>query len=136
MHAYTPLGSLPTDRAYLHFECVHLHGDQFQVDYELVLPLRKVDCRGTWDHKGRKTRPKTRRHVWLDTANNRRLPLGRTTVGSANPSYPILDSTLTLPFRDGVHSSWDNEKLGGLPVIYTREGKHWTVTVPPREKKE
>lgn len=133
---HTLLESLPTDRAYLHFEAVRVEPEQVQVDYELVIPLGEVDCRGTFDHKGSK-RPKSHRVVWLDKQNNKRIPLGRTMVGASNPNYPFsrFDGEIDLPFRDGVHSSWDNEKLGGLPLIYSTGGKHYTL-IRPKEVEE
>ena len=126
---YTPVESLPTDRAYLHFDAVQWT-DGVQVDYELVLPLPETDCRGTFDHKGRKERPKGHKMVWLDSLNNKRIPLGRTKVGSTNPRYPFLtfDGHLDLPFRDGAHCQWDNERLGGLKLFYTINGKHYLLT--------
>jgi hypothetical protein len=124
------IDTLPTDTAYLHFDAVRIHEDKVQVDYELVLPLKEVDCRGTFDHRGRTSRPKSHRHVWLDTLNNRRLPLGRTSVGTTNESYPfsLFDGSIDLPFRDGAHCSFDNEKLKGLPVIYSIGGVHYLLT--------
>lgn len=117
--------SLPKDRAWLQFSAERLSDEQVQVDYELVIPLGEVDCRGTFDHKGRKTRPKSHRIVWLDPENRKHVPMGRTLIGTSNPIYPFnsFDGSLGLPFRDSAHSSWDNEKLGGLEVYYTFEGK-------------
>lgn len=134
---HTPIEKLPTDRAFLHFEAVRETPDRIQVDYELVIPLKEADCRGTFDHKGRKTRPKNHRHVWLDEQNNRRIPMGRTNVGSTNPDYPfsMFDGSLDIPFRDGAHQYWDNEMLGGLPVIYSKDGNHWVLT-PKNPKTE
>jgi hypothetical protein len=136
---YTTIDKLPTDRAYLHFEAARISDQSVQVDYELVLPLGKVDCRGTFDHKGRKTRPKSHRTIWLDALNNRRIPLGRTMIGTGNKSYPFYDhpssaGEIDLPFRDGAHCFWDNEKLGGLPVIYSRGDDHWMLATPPSTK--
>lgn len=125
---YSELALLPTDRAYLHFEATPVR-DGIQVDYELVLPLGEVDCRGTFDHKG-KMRPKNHRIVWLDKANNKRIPMGRTNVGTTSDNYPFNSwnrDEIDLPFRDGAHCSWDNEKLGGLQIIYTANGKHYLL---------
>ena len=107
---YTPIEKPPTDRAYLHFEATRTSSNEVQVDYELVLPLREADCRGTFDHRGRKTRPKSHRTIWLDSQNNRRIPLGRTKVGTENKSYPFHDhpawaGEIDLPFRDGAHQA-------------------------------
>lgn len=130
---YETIEKLPTDRAYLHFEATRTASDKVQVDYELVLPLGEVDCRGTFNHSGRKNRPKSHRMVWLDTLNNRRIPLGRTGIGTENKNYPFYDhpsraGEMDLPFRDGAHQAWDNQKLGGLPVIYSRGNEHWLLT--------
>lgn len=128
---YEKLESLPTDKAFLHFEVCRLGVEEFQVDYELVIPLTEADCRGTFDHKGAVKRPKSWRMVWLDKANNKRLPLGRCKVGTGNQLYPFShwDKTqIDLPFRDGAHSGWDNERLGGLPLIYTTtDGQHYRL---------
>jgi hypothetical protein len=133
---YTTIEKLPSDRAFLHFEATRNSSNEVQVDYELVLPLGEVDCRGTFDHSGRKTRPKGHRMIWLDSRNNRRIPLGRTMVGTENQNYPFYDhpcraGEIDLPFRDGAHQAWDNEKLGGLPVIYSRGDEHWALTSSP-----
>lgn len=132
---HTLIESLPTT-AYLHFEATRVSDGNVQVDYELVLPLDEVDCRGTFDHKGRKSRPKSHAIVWLDTTNSRRIPLGRTMVGTSDPEYPFhsaYPNEISLPFRDGAHCGWDNQKLGGLPVIYSKDGKHWKVSKPPEK---
>lgn len=42
-----------------------------------------------------------------------RIPLGCTKVGTSNQNYPLYqEGELNLPFRDGVHSLLDQEKLG------------------------
>lgn len=127
---YVLIENLPTDSAYLHFEATR-QSYNMQVDYELVIPLDKMDCRGTWDHKGRRTRPKNHRIVWLDTNNNKRIPLGRTNVDSSNSNYPFTNrleqEEIDLPFRDGAHCGWDNKKLGVLPIIYSVDGKHYSL---------
>lgn len=124
-----PIPALPTDKAFLHFEATRIGPNDVQVDYELVIPLQEMDCRGTWDHKGRKTRPKSHRLNWLDRQNNKHIPLGRTTVGTSNTNYPFnpFDGGIDLPFRDKAHQSWDNEKLGGLEVIYSTDKGHWLL---------
>lgn len=118
---HTKIESYPKT-AFLHFEAVQV-GHEYQVDYELVLPLEETDCRGTWDHKGRKSRPKSHRMIWLDTDNHRRIPLGRTKAGTHKADYPFWGNEIELPFRDGAHCMWDNEKLGGLPIIYSVRGE-------------
>lgn len=126
----TPIDSLPVDKAYLHFDATRIHSEEVQVDYELVLPLPALDCRGTHDHKG-SSRPKSHRRIWLDKKNNKRIPLGRTMVGTSNANYPFNNfrpEDIDLPFRDGAHASWDNERLGGLQLIYTMGDKHWLLT--------
>jgi hypothetical protein len=130
---YTAISQLPTDRAFLHFEATRLSDGKVQVDYELVIPLKELDCRGTSNNTPNSKRPKSYRVVWLDGANNKRIPLGRTGVGTSNRTYPFYGhpsraGEIDLPFRDGAHCSWDNEKLGGLQVIYTRGGEHWLLT--------
>lgn len=135
----TPIETLPTDKAYLHFEATRTDGANIQVDYELVLPLQETDCRGTWDHRGRKVRPKSHRIVWLDQQNNRRIPLGRTNVGTSNQDYPFSRhpaavGEIELPFRDGAHCGWDNKRLGELTVIYSMGGKHWILTRFPNNE--
>jgi len=126
---YAPLDNLPSSKAYLHFEATRLDNQTVQVDYELVLPLDEVDCRGTFDHKGSK-RPKSHRMIWLDKQNNRRIPLGRTKVGTERSDYPFMREEIDLPFRDGAHQAWDNEKLGGLDVVYSMDGGHWLLLKP------
>lgn len=81
-------------------------------NYDLVLPLGEVDCRGTFDQKPAKKRPKSHRMVWLDADNCKRIPLGRTesTGGRATRVWP--DGNIDTPFRDGAHMAWDAEKLG------------------------
>lgn len=125
----TPIPALPKDRAFLHFDAAPADNG-VQVDYELVIPLHEVDCRGTFDHRGRK-RPKTFGKVWLASDNTKRVPLGRTVVGTGNTLYPFNRFTpgeIDLPFRDGAHCQWDNEKLGGLEIYYTKGTEHWRLT--------
>jgi len=131
---YSSLEKLPTDRAYLHFEAVRVEPEQVQVDYELVIPLGELDCRGTYDHKGT-VRPKSHRMVWLDKQNNKRIPLGRTMIGTGRKDYPFdsrWPGEIDMPFRDGAHARWDNEKLGGLSLIYTVGDKHYTLIKPEK----
>jgi hypothetical protein len=126
----SPITHLPKG-AYLHFDAVRNHETEVQVDYELVLPLNEVDCRGIFDHKPAKHRPKSFKAVWLDAKNNKRIPLGRVCIGTSNPTYPFFggdEPELQLPFRDGAHCQWDNEKLGGLPLVYSIGDKHWLLT--------
>jgi hypothetical protein len=123
---HTQVESIPRV-ARLQFEAVEVYAENWQVDYELILPLGEVDCRGTYDHEGRKTRPKSHRHVWLDKDNNRHIPMGRTKVGTSNPNYPFNGNKIDLPFRDGAHCSWDNEKLN-LPIYYTVGGNSYLLT--------
>lgn len=127
---HTKVESLPSDRAFLHFDAAHAGEQKFQVDYELVIPLEEVDCRGTWDHRGRKTRPKNHRIVWLDTLNRRRIPLGRTIIGTNSKTYPFsdFDGSIELPFRDWAHAHWDDQKLGGLRLFYSFGGEYWELT--------
>jgi len=123
---YSPIDSLPTTRAFLHFEATRTSDHEVRVDYELVIPLTEADCRGTFDRKGRKTRPKNYRAVWLDASNNKRIPLGRTLIGTENKDYPFnpfFPKEIDLPFRDSAHLAWDNERLGGLQVFYSMGGK-------------
>lgn len=129
----SPIDKLPNNRAFLHFEAVRTSPENVQVDYEMVLPLGNVDCRGTFDHKGRKSRPVSHRIVWLDQNNNRHIPLGRTKVGTSNQDYPFfrgkpLEEFIDLPFRDGAHCLWDNEKLGNLEVFYSMGPRVWKLT--------
>lgn len=121
----TKIESLPTDKAYQLFTCKRVAAEEIQVNYELVIPMGEVDCRGTFDHKGRATSPASHRLCWLDKKNNTHLPLGRTKIGTRNKRYPfsVYDKPedgpqIDLPFRDGAHCSWDNEKLGGIGVYY------------------
>ncbi len=137
----TKIEVLPLDRAYQLFTCKRIGPERIQVDYELVMPLNEVDCRGTFDHKGRKARPVSHRLVWLDTANCFRIPLGRTEVGSSNAKYPfsVWDKPedglqIDLPFRDGAHCGWDNDKLGGLGMYYATETNFYQLI--PAKKAE
>lgn len=116
---HTKRDSFPAS-AYLLFSCARTGPNEQQVDYELILPLGEVDCRGTFDRKGRKTYPKNHRLTWLDTDNRLHLPLGRTMIGTGNETYPFsrFNGGIDLPFRDGVHCGWDNAKLGNLPIYY------------------
>lgn len=127
---FLEISALPTDKAYLHFEATRIDHEQVQVDYELVIPLMDVDSRGTWDHKGRKTRPISHKIVWLDQGNNKRIPLGRTIVGTNNETYPF-DSfhkdEIELPFRDGAHISWDAEKFSDIGMFYSMNGKYYKL---------
>lgn len=131
---YESISAPPVGRAYLRFQATPTH-EGVQVDYDLVVPLKEVDCRGTFDHKGTR-RPKNHRLVWLDKENNKVIPMGRTCVGTTNANYPFnvaWPDKIDLPFRDGAHSSWDNEKLGGLDVIYCAAGKHYKL-IPEASK--
>jgi len=128
---YEEIETLPFNKAYLHFEAVKSY-EGYQVDYELVLPLSECDCRGTFDKRGASKRPKSYKSIWLDKQNNKRFPLGRTNVGTDNPEYPfsrhpMYEGEIDLPFRDNAHCAWDNEKLGGLQVIYSVRDKHYLI---------
>jgi hypothetical protein len=108
-----------------------------QTDYDLCVPLGEVDCRGTFDHKGTK-RPKSHRIVWLDKDNIKHLPMGRTMIGTTNRDYPFdfLDKDhINLPFRDGAHASWDNERLGGLPMFFKTPSVIFELLPEPKEQK-
>ena len=111
---------IPRDKAWLQFTSRSLGEDRYQVDYELVLPLGEVDCRGTFDHDGKAQSPKSHRMVWLDKNNCYRIPLGRTNVETGNAKYPFnkWDDSIDLPFRDGAHASWDRKKFGDIKLYY------------------
>ncbi len=82
-------------------------------NYELVLPLDKLDCRGTFDNEPAKQRPECHKTVWLDADNCKRMPLGRTEVtGGKGNSKVRPDGNIDTPFRDGAHIQWDSDKLG------------------------
>lgn len=130
------VAELPKDKAFLHFECVRTGHEEYQVDYELVLPLEEADCRGTFDHKG-VNRPKSHRITWLDKENRKRLPLGRTNVGCSSPNYPFSrfdTNDIELPFRDGAHCQWDGERLGNPELYYTVNGKSYKLRPRQTEK--
>lgn len=87
-------------------------GERWTCNYDLVLPLGEVDCRGTFDQKAQK-RPKAHYRVWLDKDNCKRIPLGRTgSSGKARHTQLWPDGHMNTPFRDGVHIGWDAEQLG------------------------
>ncbi len=89
-------------------------GERWTCNYELVIPLGEVDCRGTFDRKPAKRRPISFRMVWLDADNCQRVPMGRTkvTCGRAKGTMTWPDGNIDTPFRDGAHILWDHEKLG------------------------
>lgn len=79
-------------------------------NYDLVIPLGEVDCRGTFDQKPQR-RPKSPRVVWLDADNCRRIPMGRTVSTGRRQTRVWPDGTLDIPFHDGAHIQWDSERL-------------------------
>lgn len=117
---YAKVESIPTEQAWLQFTSRRTGTEEVQVDYELVLPLTQYDCRGVFDDKGASQSPKSHRVVWLDKNNCKRLPLGRTNVGTRNKKYPFSQycDEIDVPFRDGAHALWDSERLGGLKTYY------------------
>lgn len=132
-----PIKEIPKDKAWLQFCAQRVGPEQVQVDYEMVLPLHEVDCRGKFDHRGAKKRPVSHRVVWLDSANNRHIPFGRTVVGTSNRNYPFYRHQelgelprIDLPFRDGAHCTWDNEKLG-LQIYYVTADAIYKLTPEP-----
>ncbi|WP_157733194.1 hypothetical protein [Bosea sp. AS-1] len=79
--------------------------------YELVIGLREHDIR-------------------RDKAENAKgemaVELGRTRRGGG--MFPLPNDK---PYRDGAHSTWDSEHLGGLPVfVIDPNGKPWVETRP------
>lgn len=109
------IDSIPDARtkARLEFTYEKVGPGEWTVFYELVVPLNKADCRGTFDHKPAKRIPKSWRMVYLSKDNCIRIPMGRSGCQTTNPDYPFYrDGTLGTPFRDGAHSQWDQEKLG------------------------
>lgn len=88
-------------------------GERWTCNYDMVLPLGEVDCRGTFDQKPARKRPKLHRMVWLDRDNCKRIPLGRTTTnGSRRTTRLWPNGEIETPFRDGAHIQWDSEQLG------------------------
>lgn len=131
----TQVTIIPLNKAWLQFHAVRIGPEKVQVDYEMILPLGELDCRGTFDHRGRKKRPVSHRIVWLDSQNCRHIPLGRTTVGTSNQTYPFYrddSSRIDLPFRDGAHCRWDNEKLGLELYYVTTDGRKYSLTPEPK----
>ena len=87
--------------------------NRWTCNYDLVLPLDRLDCRGTFDNKPEKQRPESHRVVWLDADNCKRIPLGRTEItGGKGNSKVSADGHIDTPFRDGAHIQWDSDKLG------------------------
>jgi hypothetical protein len=126
--------------ARLQFEAVrHVHdtyGEGWQIDYELVLPLITEDCRGTFNQKPNKSRPKNYKLTWLDADNCKRIPLGRSGMypgGKYPDEFPISFGGLLIPFRNGAHMNWDNEHLK-LPTYYLANGKAFRIIA--KEKAE
>lgn len=109
----TPVTSIPRV-ARLELTWEHLSDSNHFCFYELVLPLEEADCRGTWDRRPQKRPMGKNGHtkIWLDKDNCKRIPLGRTGVGTTNLHR---GEDLYTPFRDGAHCQWDAEKLK-LPV--------------------
>ncbi len=98
--------------ARLELTWTHDGGERWTCNYELVLPLKEADCRGTFDHKPSKSRPKSHCKIWLDSDNCKRIPLGRTLVTTTAASRVWPDGNIDTPFRDGAHIQWDSETLG------------------------
>ena len=101
---------LPSPRLELRWEPLkdHRHYD-WVCKYSLVIPLRESDLRRE-DKNGNKVR------------SEMTIPIGET--GSGMGEYTpisVLENGyrhVHEPFRDGVHSQWDNDALGGhLPIV-------------------
>ena len=88
---------LPAPRLQLRWEERAVDGFDRICHYEMVLPLREGDMR---DDAG------TGFVV---------IELGRTLQDFASPDWARHLSS-RVPFRDGVHSRWDAEALGGIPI--------------------
>lgn len=120
----TPINTIMRSKAWLQFHATRISAGEIQVDYELILPLEETDIRGTFDNRAQK-RPESFRSAWLDKDNRRHLPLGRSIIGTSNSIYPFNrynEGEIDLPFRDGAHSYWDNEKLGLELYYITTDG--------------
>ena len=115
----TAIQNIPTgrSRAYLLFTYLPIDRESWRVLYELVLPLRELDIRGTFGNAAVDSPEDTPngRTVYLAKDNSMRLPLGRTEV-TAYPGYPMRGENISIPFRDGAHAQWDGQRLGGLAV--------------------
>ena len=111
-------GFLPT-KAFLLFEMKVKIRENFRLIMNLFFLLENFDIRGTRDHKPSKHRPVSYKIRWLDQQNCLHFPLGRTIIETARPNYPFQeDGEIDLPFRNGAHCRWDNERLGNLDVFY------------------
>lgn len=103
--------SLPAPRLQLRWE-----GDGYEsvCHYELVFPLRDLDCRND-AKKGHAV-----------------VQLGRTKVGGGGRKpWEAADPNQALPYRDGAHSSWDAEVFGFPVYVISPDGKGRLV--PKRE---
>ena len=121
-------------KARLEFTYEHTGPEEVLVRYELVLPLNEFDCRGTFDHKPAKAEPKSHRRMYLSKSNCLRMPLGLTRVGTSNANYPFssFDGSIELPFRDGVHRCWDQDKLGVECYALTPKGIYHVAKPEPK----
>lgn len=129
------IDSIPDERtkARLEFTCEQTGPEEFTVNYEMVLPLEEADCRGTFDHKASKQRPKNFRMRQLTPDNCFRFQLGGTKVGTSNQQYPfsnLYPDGINLPFRDGAHAGWDRAKLG-LEIYYRTPTAIYHLTPEP-----
>lgn len=77
--------------------------------YELILPLQRTDIRAE----------SSEGDLWVRSEH--RVFMGHTIVtgGGPEPTHPNPDAPgflVSTPYRDGAHSLWDSQSLGGLPV--------------------
>ncbi len=117
----TCIDSIPNaaTKARLEFSCSRVSAEEWLVRYELVMPFGEVDCRGTFDQKPAKKAPADWRKTYLSADNCLHIPLGMSRIGTSSETYPFYrDGELNLPFRDGAHSSWDQEKFNGIAIYY------------------
>jgi hypothetical protein len=89
--------------------------DTYFCDYGIVIPLKREDIRAEGDDGT------------LGVHKERFFLFGTTACGGSEP----WDGQ--VPFRDGVHASWDSEALGGLPVwVASLSGHHGPVKKTPK----
>lgn len=104
---------LPAPRLQLRWADDHRGSYRWTCYYEMVIPLRKFDCRND-EQQGAGL-----------------IELSRTSVGGgAENRWETNDTAALVPFRDGAHIQWDNDAFGGSLPMYVIKPDGTAIPIP------